>query len=55
MTCNQCDWAIINGHFCHEAGCPNAHKTWTDGEWRQFVDCFVCGYPVPVGEMCSCE
>ncbi|MCJ7784153.1 MAG: hypothetical protein MUP41_09475 [Desulfobacterales bacterium] len=55
MTCDQCAWATINGHFCHEAGCPNVHKTWIDGEWVRFVDCDICGHPVPVAETCSCE
>jgi hypothetical protein len=24
---------MINGVYCHETGCPNAHKIKVDGEW----------------------
>jgi hypothetical protein len=55
--CDQCQVLIINGHFCHETGCPNSRKTWVPerGEWVKFVDCFVCGYPVEVGTVCECQ
>ena len=23
QSCDQCDWTVINGIFCHEFGCPN--------------------------------
>ena len=32
-SCNQCVAAMINGHYCHETGCPNTHKVKVDGEW----------------------
>ena len=30
--CNQCDSATVNGYYCHEHGCPNAHKVWDEEE-----------------------
>lgn len=34
--CSQCQAAMINGVYCHEAGCPEA--------WRDYhVDCSECG------------
>lgn len=26
MRCDQCNSAMINGVFCHEAGCPDSWK-----------------------------
>jgi hypothetical protein len=55
--CDQCEALVINGVYCHETGCPNAHKTWDADRqaWIQYVDCFVCGYPVEVGTVCDCQ
>jgi len=57
MRCDQCQAANINGVFAHEAGCPNGKKTWQEERqaWVRYVDCFDCGYPVEVGEVCDCR
>jgi hypothetical protein len=55
IKCNQCEAAMINGVFCHELGCPNSRKTWVDGEWTKFVECFNCGCDVIAGETCDCQ
>ena len=35
--CNGCNPVMINGVFCHEAGCPD--------EWRDYARaCRVCGF-----------
>jgi hypothetical protein len=33
--CRQCQMLNINGHNCHETGCPNERKTWNpeDQDW----------------------
>jgi len=54
MRCDQCEAAMINGGFCHEAGCTNARKTYRDGEWVRVVECPECGCEVPAGTAC-CE
>lgn len=56
MKCNQCSASVINGVFCHEAGCPNKHKTWVPDreEWVLFVPCGECGEDVEEGEICAC-
>jgi len=56
VTCDQCEPARINGHFCHEQGCPNEKKTWVAdrAEWVRFVKCFHCGCDVEAGECCGC-
>jgi hypothetical protein len=54
ITCDQCELLSINGHACHETGCPNAGRRW-DGEfWIRQRECFECGSTVDVGERC-CE
>lgn len=35
-NCNGCNPIMIQGHFCHESGCPDA---WRD----QPKKCFECG------------
>ncbi len=36
ITCDQCQMLSINGHPCHETGCPNA--------WRhEMRRCKCCG------------
>lgn len=57
MRCNQCEMLSINGTPCHETGCPNSRKDWDEHrqEWIQYVDCFECGCPVEVGEVCGCQ
>ena len=54
--CDQCSADMINGIFCHEAGCPNQGKKW-DGEreaWISYHPCSICGLEVEEGEICSC-
>ena len=36
MLCDSCDCLFINGHKCHEHGCPDA---WKD----QVRECAECG------------
>ena len=57
MHCNQCEMLSINGHACHETGCPNSRKTWVAdrGEWVLFVECRECGCEVEAGESCNCQ
>jgi len=60
MGCNQCSASVVTHGgetaFCHESGCPNEKKTWVAdrGEWVRFVECFICGCDVEVGEFCGC-
>jgi len=56
MKCNQCEWARINGVFCHETGCPNEKKKWDklEKEWVRFYECSICGFEVRDGSIC-CE
>jgi hypothetical protein len=54
IRCDQCQAAMINGVFCHETGCPNSRKTFVDGDWVHYVECFYCGCDVVQGEMCDC-
>lgn len=30
LRCSQCEAVAINGHPCHETGCPNARKEQDD-------------------------
>jgi hypothetical protein len=45
MRCDQCEASMINGHFCHETGCPNARKTYDklNSQWRATKECPECG------------
>jgi len=56
ITCQCCELVSINGIACHEFGCPNRGGTWDRerGDWVHYVDCLECGYPVEIGERCSC-
>lgn len=55
-SCDQCQAAVINGVFCHEAGCPNHGKTWDPlrEQWVLYVPCPECGFGIEVGEQCDC-
>lgn len=57
ISCNQCEAIMINGIFCHETGCPNAHKTWIEDreDWVHFIKCHQCGYDVEAGTTCDCQ
>jgi hypothetical protein len=37
-SCDSCEAAMINGHYCHETGCPNIHNVKVNGSWRPIVD-----------------
>ena len=43
IGCSQCEALAINGVGTHEHGCPNRPR---------YVECYVCGYDVKVGEVC---
>lgn len=43
VHCDQCQMLSINGVACHETGCPNSRKVWTDGEWQTVYECRECG------------
>lgn len=36
MLCNSCDCVFVNGHKCHELGCPESYKD-------QIRTCKWCG------------
>jgi hypothetical protein len=57
MICDQCEMLSINGHPCHETGCPNSYKTWVPErqEWVRFVECRACGCDAEVGTVCGCD
>ena len=38
LSCNQCEAMMIQGVYCHETGCPNAHKVKVYGEWENEED-----------------
>jgi hypothetical protein len=42
----------INGHACHETGCPNARKEWDGYEWVKVYECPECGSTVRESETC---
>ena len=51
-TCDQCQPLFINGHFCHEIGCPNDRLHWDGEQWIGLVICLECRDDVPKGEVC---
>lgn len=55
FRCDQCEAMMIQGVFCHEAGCPNTHKRYRDGEWIVVLKCRECGNDVEEGEACCHE
>lgn len=57
FRCDQCEALMIDGHFCHETGCPNARKTWVEDRnaWVLYLPCFICGCDVEEGEACDCQ
>lgn len=54
MRCDQCQMLSINGHPCHETGCPNASARWDKGSetWIKQRDCFDCGCTVDEDDEC---
>ena len=57
MKCDKCDSAYINGHFCHEHGCPNTYQHYDKEEdvWVEIFTCRECGFELPIGEdTCDC-
>jgi len=57
MRCDSCEMLSINGHACHETGCPNSRKTWIEerGEFVLFLECRECGCEVESGSVCDCQ
>ncbi len=53
--CDQCEALAINGHPCHEHGCPNERKQKIDGQWVRVLQCRECDGDVVEGEVCSCQ
>lgn len=50
--CDQCQPLSINGHFCHEIGCPNDNKVWDGERWVKLAVCRECGEAGEAGEVC---
>lgn len=40
-TCDQCQALMINGVYCHETGCPNAHSL----ACRKCDECEIVYFP----------
>jgi hypothetical protein len=55
MTCNECEMLSINGHACHETGCPNTNARYDHGEWIKQYKCFNCGYMADCDPGCDCQ
>jgi len=57
LHCGECQMLSINGHACHETGCPNSRKTWVPerGEWVRYVTCRVCDSEIEEGTVCDCQ
>jgi len=56
LKCDHCAVASINGHLCHEIGCPYMGARWDteSGTWVKQRKCRECGCQVDKGEVC-CE
>lgn len=54
VRCDQCEALMINGIFCHETGCVNAHSRYDaeSGEWIRQRKCFDCGFTVDQDDPC---
>lgn len=54
FRCDQCEALMINGVFCHEAGCPNSRARYDKAEdrWIPQRKCRECGNMVDEGEEC---
>lgn len=52
--CNKCEPIKINGHVCHETGCPNIGARFDpqSREWIKQRKCFDCGYMVDIDDPC---
>ena len=57
MKCDQCEMVSINGHACHETGCPNRNARYDAdrGEWIKQYTCGVCGYRADEDKDCCTE
>ena len=55
MNCDQCEMLSINGHACHEIGCPNCNARWDGDSWIKQRTCFECGCTVDVDASCCSE
>lgn len=38
VGCSQCEALVINGHPCHETGCPNTRRAQSDDEPSDSLD-----------------
>ena len=54
MNCDQCEAVMVNGHFCHETGCPNSKSRYNheSQEWIKQRKCFECGCTVDSDDPC---
>ena len=54
MKCDQCELLSINGHACHEIGCPNRNARWDEKMqgWVKQYECSICGFDVDEGNVC---
>jgi hypothetical protein len=52
--CDQCNSFTINGHFCHEKGCPNDGRRYDkeSGRWIEQFTCPICGYERDIDAVC---
>lgn len=57
MKCDQCEMLSINGHACHERGCPNDGSRWdADSEtWVRVRVCPECGNTVDADAQCCAD
>lgn len=54
LKCDCCEMLSMNGHACHESGCPNSGKRWDaiDGVWIAVRTCPECGCECDADEEC---
>jgi hypothetical protein len=54
MRCDSCEAMMINGHFCHETGCPNTRSRYDreSDTWIPQRTCFLCGFTVDKDDPC---
>ena len=54
VCCDRCDMVSVDGHACHQVGCPNDSARWDrDTEsWVQQRECRDCGCTVDHDDPC---
>jgi hypothetical protein len=56
IHCDQCEALMINGVFCHETGCPNAHSRYAgEDDWIKQRKCFQCGCMIDTDDPCCSD